>query len=147
VEVHMIWATVITDASYSDQDNKAGWAAWINIDGLSYPIKKYGSFSSDVNTSTDAEIKAALNGMWIARKYGADAILLQTDCMAVVHLIAGFTKKPNLVSDWNRKIEAAGLLGVPIRAKHVKGHTQTKDARSYVNRWCDTHANKARRAP
>jgi ribonuclease HI len=140
------WATVITDASYSDRDNKAGWAAWINIDGMSYPIKKYGSFSSEVNTSTDAEIKAALNGMWIARKYGADAILLQTDCMAVIHLVTGFTKKPKLVSDWNCKIEAAGLLGVKIRAKHVKGHTNTKNARSHVNRWCDTYANKARTA-
>ena len=140
------WATVITDASFSDRDNKAGWAAWINIDGISYPIKKYGSFSSKVETSVDAEIKAALNGMWIARRYGADAILLQTDCMAVIHLITGITKKTNLISDWNCKIEAAGLLGVTIRAKHVKGHTKTKDARSYVNRWCDSHANKARKA-
>ena len=140
------WATVITDASYSDRDNNAGWAAWVNIDGLAYPIKKYGSFSSDVNNSTEAEIKAALNGMWIAKKYGADAILLQTDCMAVVHLITGFTKKAKLISEWNCKIEKAGLLGIQIRSRHVKGHTKTKDARSHVNRWCDKHANKARKA-
>lgn len=142
----MKYATVITDASFDDRDKSAGWAAWIRIDGHDQPIKRYGSFKDDVDSSTDAEKKAALNGIAIAKSFGADQVLLQTDCMAVVHLLTGFTKKPSVISAWNCWIERAGLIGYPIRAKHVKGHTRTKDARSYVNRWCDEMANKARRA-
>jgi ribonuclease HI len=141
----MIWATVITDASFCDKTKKAGWAAWIRIDGIDAPIKRYGSFKGKVKTSTEAEKLAAANGLFIAQSMGADAFLLQTDCMAVVHLVTGFTKQQGLRDEWKRTMAKCGVLGKPLQAKHVKGHTSTKDARSYVNRWCDEMANKARR--
>ena len=143
----MIWATVITDASFSNIDKSAGWAAWINVDGLGHSIKRYSSFSRGVATSLEAEAKAVINGVWLAKMYGAEAVLVQTDCMTVVHLIDGTTKKAHrLIRQWNTwKLEAC-IQDVLIRAKHVKGHTQTKDARSYVNRWCDKMANRARKS-
>lgn len=140
-----VWATVITDASFCDKTKKAGWACWIRIDGIDHPIKRYGSFKEKVRKSTDAEQMAAVNGIFIAMKHGANAFLLQSDCMMVVHLIDGTTKSRDVIDAWNRKIARAGVLGMPIRAKHVRGHTRTRDARSYVNRWCDEKANIARK--
>ena len=140
-----IWATVITDASFCHRSKKAGWAAWIRIDGVERPIKRYGSFKMKVKTSTEAEKLAAANGLFIARKMGATGFLLQTDCMAVIHLVTGFTKKQHLNDEWSRIMATCGMLGKPLHAKHVKGHTSTGDARSYVNRWCDEMANKARK--
>ena len=142
----MIWATIITDASFCDKTKKAGWACWIRIDGISEPIKRYGAFKGKVKTSTDAEKMAAANGLFIAKHHGADAFLLQSDCMLVIHLINGFTKSKGEVDGWSRMTAKSGVLGSLIKAKHVKGHTKTKDARSYVNRWCDDMANKARKS-
>jgi ribonuclease HI len=141
----MIYATVITDASFDPRDNSAGWAAWIRVDGHDQPIKRYGAFKGRIDTSTDAEKKAALNGIAIAKGMGADFVLLQTDCMAVVNCMAGHMRKRKTISNWNCMIEASGLRGFKMTARHVKGHTKTKDARSYVNRWCDKMANKARK--
>ena len=140
-----IWATVITDASFCPKSKKAGWAAWIKIDGIAGPIKRYGSFKEKVKTSTEAEKLAAANGLFIAHRMGATGFLLQTDCMSVIHLVDGVTKKQRLKDDWKRIMATCGILGKPLRARHVNGHTSTKDARSHVNRWCDKMANKARK--
>jgi ribonuclease HI len=140
----VIWATVITDASYCHKTNRGGWAAWIRIDGRSEPIKKYGSFKRNLPNSTDAEKKAALNGMVIAKAYGADAILLQTDCLSVVHLIDGTTKKRKLIDEWTRYLASCGLLAMTIKGRHVKGHTKKTEPRFFVNRWCDEKANEGR---
>lgn len=140
------WATVITDASFCDKAKVAGWAAWIRIDGISYPIKRYGSFKTMPKTSIEAEKLAAINGMWIAKEFGADAIMLQSDCMSVIHLIDGTTRQKKLKDWWYKRLASCGLLGVPMTAKHVKGHTKTNDARSYVNRWCDEKSRNAMRS-
>lgn len=143
----MRWATVITDASFNNKDMSSGWAAWVRVDDLDHPIKHYSSFSKlKPKTSTEAEKMAAINGVWIANKYGADAVLIQSDCMAVIHMLNGTTRKRKLISQWNCWIEAAGVSDIRMIAKHVKGHTRTKDARSHVNRWCDKMANKARKS-
>lgn len=142
----LIWATVITDASFCHKTKKAGWAAWIRIDGISEPIKKYGSFKCHIGTSQIAEKKAALNGISIAKAHGADAVFLQTDCLSVVHLITGFTKKKRPINQWNRWKRDACVSDVKLKAKHVRGHTKVQDARSHVNRWCDEMANAARLA-
>ena len=141
----MIWATIITDASFCHKTGNAGWAAWIRIDGIDGPIRRYGSFKEKIKTSTEAEKLAAANGLFIAQKMGATGFLIQTDCMAVVHLVKGFTKKKHLNDDWAKIMLTCGVLGKPIYAKHVKGHSKTKDARSYANRWCDKMANDARK--
>lgn len=137
-------ATVITDASYCDLTKKAGWAAWIRVDGIDEPIKKYGSFKSKVKSSTDAEKMASINGIYIAKMYGATKVLVQTDCMLVVHLTNGITKKQSLVDRWSYMLSSNGLADILLEARHVRGHTTVNDARSYVNRWCDSKANEGR---
>jgi ribonuclease HI len=142
----MCFATVITDASFDDKTGKAGWAAWIRVDGVAEPIKKYASFKNSVKTSMDAERLAAINGIYLASRYGATRVLLQSDCLGVIHLIDGTTRKRSAISEWYCAKEKAGILGVTLFGKHVKGHTSVKDARSHVNRWCDKMANKARKS-
>lgn len=133
-------ATVITDASFCNKSNAAGWAAWIRIDGA-VPIKAYGAFKGYIARSDIAEMKAAINGIYLARKHGATSILLQTDCLVVVHMANGQCG-PKGKSRWHRAMKAAGLTKDGITARHVKGHTTTADARSHVNRWCDENARR-----
>lgn len=139
------WSTVITDASFCDKSKVAGWAAWIRVDGINDPIKRYGSFRTMPQTSTDAEMLSAINGIWIAKQFGANGVLLQTDCLSVVHLIDGTTIKRKTKDRWIRYLASAGILDIDLRAKHVRGHTKVDDARSYVNRWCDRNAKMAMR--
>lgn len=138
-------ATVITDASYCDRSRAAGWAAWIRIDGQSEPIRRYGAFKTEVTGPTQAEMLAAINGVWLAHQMGATEVLLQTDCATVVMLAEGQVRRGKLRKAWAVAVDRAGLVNVSLSARHVRGHTKTQDARSYVNRWCDVNARAAMR--
>lgn len=138
-------ATVITDASFCHETKASGWAAWIRIDGRPDPIKAYGSFKAPVDSATDAEMMAALNGLWLAYKHGATTALLQTDCLAVVEACSQPRRQPKVRQRWLVGLEHCGLAGFPVSARHVRGHTKIQDARSYVNRWCDKHAKQSMR--
>ena len=139
----MTRATIITDASFCHKTKAAGWAAWIRIDGLPEPIKRYAEFRQPVNSAQEAEMLAAINGLWLAAQHGVTVALVQTDCLAVVHMLNGQTKNSGLRDDFTRAMAKAGVLHVNYSGRHVRGHTQTADARSYVNRWCDAQAKTA----
>ena len=141
----MTRATVITDASFCDKEQIGGWAAWVRIDGRAEPIKKYADFRVPVRNSREAEMFAAVNGIWLAAKYGATEVLVQTDCVAVVDMLNGATQKKSLKRDFAAAMQKAGVAAVKRSAKHVRGHTTVSDARSYVNRWCDKMAKTAMR--
>jgi len=141
----MLYATVISDASYCSETNAGGWAVYIRIDGVGTPIKVHNMFRTLVTDSTAAEMRAALNGLWLAERNGAEAMLLQTDCLAVVNLINGNVRDSPLRKLFIDACEYACINPANVRARHVRGHTRVKDARSYVNRWCDRHARQAMR--
>lgn len=133
-------STVITDASFCHRTQAAGWAAWIRVDGEAEAIRYSGTFEkSRPDNPTRAELFASLNGIWIASKYGATDVLLQTDCMAVIHAASG---RGSLAPLWRKKLEEFGLSTLQIRCKHVKGHTNRAEPRYYVNRWCDEAAGR-----
>lgn len=135
-------ATVITDASFCNATKKAGWAAWIVIAGVRH--KKYGAFKNKVDRSDLSELYAAWNGIFIARQLGATSILLQTDCEAAIQLLSGgVSDRQKRYMKRLRKKKHLDMSGVIF--KHVKGHTDKDDARSYVNRWCDEMAKAAMR--
>jgi ribonuclease HI len=130
-------ATVIADASFCSQSKSGGWACWIAYDG-GVKGKHSGLFRSNPADSSEAELNAVLNGLRLAYQNGARNILVQTDCLAIVHAVNGQNK-------FAAKYREAKIAHFPlacIRAKHVKGHTRTEDARSWCNRWCDTEAKK-----
>lgn len=137
----MTRATVITDASYCQKTGSAGWAAWVRVDDRLEAIRRAGPIKQRPKTSTFAEVYAALNGLWLAIHHGATEVLLQTDCMTVIHLNSGQCKSPELVDLWNRSLARADMQA-KVQTKHVKGHNlhRRKDARTWVNDWCDKQA-------
>ena len=139
----MTRATIITDASYCPKTGAAGWAAWVRIDGRADAVKRYAEFKQPVGCSRDAEMLAAVNGLWLAAQHGVTEALLQTDCLAVVHMLNGETKQKRLRNAFTRALAKAGVLQMRVSGRHVRGHTTVADARSYVNRWCDKHAKTA----
>lgn len=138
-------ATVITDASFCPRTRAAGWAAWVRVDGRKEPIRRYGAFKQPVASSRDAEMLAAINGVFIATKEGATEVLVQTDCLAVVHMFEGVTVQKSIKNAFVRAKAKAGVQGVRMSARHVKGHTSDAAPRSWVNRWCDEQAGKQMR--
>lgn len=120
-------ATVITDASWCPNTKAGGWASWVTMS--CGRIKKAGLFKDLAATPTQAELWAALNGIWFAVEAGATEILIQTDCQGVVDQI-----NKAVIPDMKH------FTGITIVARHVKGHTEKEEARFYVNRWCDTEA-------
>lgn len=123
-----------------------GWAAWVRVDGLATPIKGHGVIkTSDLRNSTEAELYAALNGIWLAAKHGGLDILLRTDCMAVIHLTKGLSNSDRLNQIWNNALNEHNLRGLVIETAHVKGHGPILDKASWVNDWCDQKSKLAMR--
>lgn len=148
-------ATVITDASFyapprrggkQAETGVGGWAAWVRVDGFSNPIKGHGVIKAkDLRSSTEAELYAALNGIWLAAKHGGRKILLRTDCMAVIHLTKGLSNSARLNQIWHTALDEHDLRELAIDTAHVKGHGPIFDAASWVNDWCDQKSKLAMR--
>jgi ribonuclease HI len=143
-------ATVITDASYCHTTQAGGYGAWITMDsGTQVPlrVRKGGRLKGYPSNPAHAELLAALNGMWFAYTRGARRLLLQTDNLAVVHIINGQVgPKQRSLRDEYVAAQATHFADAVIHARHVKGHSRTQDARSFVNRWCDHEAGVHMRA-
>lgn len=127
-------ATINTDASFCPHTRAAGWAVWISIDG-GIKIKKSGMFKDRPKTSTEAELWAIFNGVWLAAHAGVTSMLVQGDCMAALAHVLRDTMQ-------TRQLHKTLPRPVHIRTKHVKAHRDTDSARTWVNDWCDTEAKK-----
>ena len=141
----MISATVITDASFCHETRAAGWAAHVQVDTMSGPVRMSAAFRDTPANSAEAELLAAVNGLWLATQRGAEQFLLQTDCLAVVTIVNGRSRKGLLRFRFAAACEAVGIDPMIVTARHVRGHSGVLDARSHVNRWCDRHAKTAMR--
>lgn len=145
-----ITATVISDASFYEQGRPpkqrtfGGWAAYVRIDDNPKPVKGYGSIHNhtDKLTSTSCEMFAAINGIWLAKQYGATEVLVRSDCMAVICAISGGNLTDKMRSVWLRALTLAQCLDINLRSHHLRAHTEAIDAASWVNDWCDRHARK-----
>jgi ribonuclease HI len=147
----MKWATVISDASYSQSpkgDISAGWAVWIKCDGLDRALKAFGAVKKgSITNNTEAEIVAALNGVWLAKTHLlATGCHIRADNLTVVKLIKGEVTAGKSFEFWQQALETAGLQDIALVARHVKAHVPSNgDRASYVNKWCDDFAGRARR--
>lgn len=132
--------TVITDASFCPDTFVGGWAAWIAMpNGIK--LKRYGALKENPLNSTDAEFKAAINGIVLAVRQGATNILLQSDCINVVKAINEQEVKLSATLAEN----SVDVSRIKLIARHVKGHTVLTGARYFVNRWCDKMAKLSMR--
>lgn len=131
------FCTVLTDASWCPDSRAAGWAAWLVCDGNRY--KQYGAFKAKCQNAGEAEIKAILNGLSLAKKH-FDPVHYHvvSDCQHALRTL------PIATNQWGAKLrEIVGSARVTFA--HVKAHNGTPDKRSYVNAWCDRNARKAMR--
>lgn len=132
--------TINTDASFSKEFNFWTYAYWIKSDNFLY--KGSGVFKDKVDNSTDAESRAIAVALWILKQQKAefDILVINRDNIGAkptgnkpyqIHLKNQLKKyKEVLVNEYGSKIRK-------IIFKHVKAHTNVKDSRSYVNKWCD----------
>lgn len=138
--------TIIADASYCPQHKVAGYGYWIVSDrgssGGGGPLAK----GLPVHNSTVSEMMAIANALYVALKEGYatinDHILIQTDCIAAID---AFTfKRTNLNEHESIVVKTLNQYmlqySLNFRFKHVKGHTNNKQARFVTNNICDERA-------
>ncbi len=124
------FCTVITDASFCPYEKVAGWACWIVCNGKR--VKKYGAFKDKAKSAMEAEIKAILNGVFIAEKaFKPSHYHIVSDCTMAMDALQG----RSVTLEW-QKLLLAITGDARLTFKHVKAHTAGKDARSWVNNWC-----------
>ncbi len=137
--------TVFSDASYSIERQRAGWAVWLKCGGQKWT--GYAPFKDLPRDHLTAELYAAINGVCAAvRLFAPTHIHLVSDCKYVLQRLGG----GHPVREWEEgafAIYEAQTDGVLVTLKHVKAHTNLhrKDVqpRAFVNDWCDRHARKA----
>lgn len=141
-----MWVTIIADASYCPETDKAGYGFWI----ASQRGKQGGDgiLESEVGNNIVAEMMALLNALHVAVKRGLvvkkDCVLLQTDCQPAIDAFNGrrnnITQQEKDLVSWYT--DFVGRHELHMRIKHVKGHTNSDDARFVVNNICDRKARR-----
>lgn len=140
--------TILADASHCPETKAGGYGYWI----ASARGKKGGSgaLTGAIASSTLAEMMAIGNAIYHGVKSGLvqghDILLVQTDCESAIF---AFTKKRKGSEHEKKVVEYVQklmcLLSLTIEYKHVKGHTNSSEARFAANNACDRAARKAMR--
>lgn len=140
--------TILADASHCPETKAGGYGYWI----ASARGKKGGSgaLNGSIASSTLAEMMAIANaihhGVKLNLVQGHDILLIQTDCESAIF---AFTNKRKGSAEEKKVVEyvqkVMGLLKLTIEYKHVKGHTNSSEARFAANNACDRAARKAMR--
>jgi len=102
--------------------------------------KHWRAFTKPVYGSTEAEIKAVINGLFLAKTYfpNAGRFHVVSDCTFVI------TQIKKKTSEWWKMMK--DIVGdADITGKHVKGHQGTETKRAWVNAWCNRMARRAMR--
>lgn len=155
--------TVFSDASFCQRTRAAGWGAWAKRDDW-----RVGQFSGgrielksgEVECSQTAELAGIGLALWHHRRQGSfegvDSVLLQCDSTGTLSLIKQVIPTAGIVASGKAiigrssiKAQVAPLIlstikdaleGKRLALKHVKGHTNRRDGRSWVNDQCDREA-------
>ena len=134
-----VLVTIISDASHCPDTLAGGYGCWIASNRGSM---EFGGPLNDAMDSTEIEAKAACNALHYAITNGLvkrrDIILIQVDALAALEMFNG-RRKPRLreleILEWINNIAARNDL--TLRYRHVKGHTNNRDARSRAQQKCD----------
>lgn len=147
--------TIFADASFDSNYKVGGWACWIKGDG--FPATTRGAAIKDrVTDSSQAEMIAIANALHVAKGMGAlrGHIFIQSDCL---HALASILMKCPTAKDrpirGGHRIHKAtqikshhepvlrsiltNLEGITVSLRHVKGHQDGTESRSWVNNHCD----------
>lgn len=136
--------TIICDASFCQDTHAAGYGFWIVSDrGRLGGGDVFLTNPPDIAT---AELWAIVNSVAFAfsrhiAEFG-DHIRVQTDCMAVIHLLTEIRAPKH-----TQEAQAVDTLRLNLRRHaatftvvHVKGHTRKEEARFVTNRIADKRA-------
>lgn len=140
--------TVIADASYCPEHKVGGYGFWIASERGKHGGG--GALRCPINNIV-AEEMAVVNALYIALQVGLvhaqDEVLMQTDCMGAIDAFRGTRNKlqaqeHEVVSTFNNLKERFSLV---LEFRHVKGHSNRREARYTTNRLCDRRAKEAMR--
>lgn len=139
--------TVNTDASYYKIHKVGGFAFWISSDQKRI---QHSGLLKTVKSAQEAEIKGIANALHALLHSGitnVHKIIINCDCKKAFGEIKNKAKPgtpERHAADLLKKLrELHGVHGRQIHEfRYVAAHTGTKDARSYVNEWCDTNAKR-----
>lgn len=137
--------SLFTDASFYRGADVGGWGAV----AISNRGKVYqgGPIPEPCRNSNDAEFYAVFYGLRMAAQHRVlrpkDEILLQCDNTHVIRCLETFCVRTNdevslHIHDKIRK--GLGEWGCKLRIRHIKGHSETRTARTWVHDRCDSMA-------
>jgi len=144
--------TINTDASWHPKENYAGFAFWIVCDQGKFCHA--GILKKRVMRPEIAEFKCIINAIYVLGKLNysnVNKIIINTDCLNVIHLIKKDKKAINmyglhwgkhLVLEYERLLKIQKIPKNRFDFRHVKAHEEISTARQYVNDWCDKAAKE-----
>lgn len=144
--------TVMSDASFCHTTKCSGWGVWVKSErGL---FEGGGNFRTRATEAAHAEAMAISIAVWVAFRQGialpGDEILVQTDCLRVIHHYEGKNSFGSKTSEIAKTIAFTKNIiaenKATLRIRHVKAHAKKLGKRNYVNDLCDKHAKKAMKA-
>lgn len=145
--------TINTDASFSARHNRGTYAFWIRSD--EGKISLSGVLRAKCKRAEVAEFKCIINALHTlihSEWKGIERIVINTDCLNVIHLMNDNRKaiRRYRLRSWGeplvekfREIKSKSRLSRnSIDIRHVRAHVSTESSRQWVNDWCDTNAKR-----
>ena len=150
---HVTCITINTDASFCPETGASGYAFYAICDN--FKIMKSGNFKKKPTVSWEAELFCLGNAIHTVLSQTdlpeSKHIVINTDCDSMI----GMLNRPQdkIKQKWGVPVKQVHMLAgrlknvckTPkknLKYRHVKAHTSIKDARTWVNNWCDKEAKK-----
>jgi ribonuclease HI len=148
--------TINTDASFNRKYKKAAYAFWIVCNEERYRFAAM--IKQPVSRPEEAEFMAIINavhGLGFLRLRAIHKIIINTDCLNVIHLINRDKAKiaEYKLAKWGEPLyekylavlKQFNLDAAEIEPRHVEAHKGSDTKRKWVNDWCDKTAKKVLR--
>lgn len=149
--------TINTDASYYHDHKVGGYAFWAACND--WKLCKFGAIKDKCTCSTDAELKSIANAIFCTLQQSNNIhwLIINTDCLNAIHLfnddvreirkydLLRYNKVMGRIKGIIKKYESKIGRKIKVHFRHVKAHSATDTARSWVNDWCDQKAKEGAR--
>jgi len=144
--------TINTDASFNKKHQIGSYAFWI-VSNMGR-IQHSGILRSSISRSEISEFQCIINAVHVLGILGwgnIEHIIINTDCLNVIHLISGDETNIKyhklewglaLVKQFNKTLAKNKLGKAKIDMRHVKSHGTIDSKRTFVNNWCDKSAKE-----
>jgi len=140
--------TINTDASWHSGFKVGAFAFWmVSNEGK---VLHSGALKGKCNNPTECEIKCIINAIYTLNKQkwsGITRVIINTDATNAIAILNNdkiAIEKYNLKwgGVFRSKFNELKQKLPHIEFRHIKAHTTTETAKSWVNDWCDKNAKK-----